>query len=56
MQVNVPVPFFLYDYEGNLVKIVDLEIPVMRIAAEEKDNTLYAIGVNPDFILVKYDL
>lgn len=51
-----PRTVFLYNYEGNLVKIVDLGIPVMRIAAEEKDNTLYAIGVNPDFILVKYVL
>lgn len=51
-----PHTVFLYDYEGNLVKIIDLGIPVMRIAAEEKDNTLYAIGVNPDFVLVKYEL
>lgn len=51
-----PQTVFLYDYDGNLVKIVHLGIPVMRIAAEEKDNTLYAIGVNPDFVLVKYDL
>lgn len=51
-----PHTVFLYDYDGNLVKIVDLGIPVMRIAAEEKNNTLYAIGVNPDFVLMKYDL
>lgn len=51
-----PRTVFLYDYDGNLVKIVDLGIPVMRIAAESKDNTLYAIGVNPDFVLVKYEL
>lgn len=51
-----PHTVFLYDYDGNLVKIVDLGIPVMRIASEENNNTLYAIGVNPDFALVKYDL
>lgn len=51
-----PHHVFLYDYEGNLVKIVDLGIPVMRIAAEEKDNTMYAIGANPEYALVKYEL
>ena len=51
-----PHTVFLYDYDGNLVKIVDLGIPVMRIASEEQSNTLYAIGVNPDFVLVKYEL
>ena len=51
-----PRTVFLYDYDGNLVKIVDLGIPVMRIASEEQSNTLYAIGVNPDFVLVKYEL
>ena len=51
-----PRTVFLYDYDGNLVKSVDLGIPVMRIASEEQSNTLYAIGVNPDFVLVKYEL
>ena len=33
-----PHTVFLYDYDGNLVKIVDLGIPVMRIASEEQSN------------------
>ena len=52
MQVNVPV----YDYNGKLLKIVDLGMPVMRIAADGRSNALYAIGVNSDFVLAKYDL
>lgn len=51
-----PHTVFLYDYDGNLVKIVDLGIPVMRIAADCQDNVLYAIGADPDYILVKYEL
>lgn len=51
-----PRTVFLYDYDGHLVKIVDLGMPVMRIAADRGDNTLYAIGVNPEFALVKYEL
>lgn len=51
-----PHTVFLYDYKSNLVKIIDLGIPVIRIAADRTSNTLYAIGVNPDYILVKYEL
>lgn len=51
-----PHTVFLYDYDSQLVKIVDLGIPVMRIAADRSSNTLYAIGVAPDFVLVKYKL
>ncbi len=51
-----PHTVFLYDYEGSLIKIVDLGIPVMRIAADCQNNVLYAIGANPDYVLVKYEL
>ncbi len=51
-----PRTVFLYDYDSNLVKIIDLGMPVMRIAADRKSNTFYAIGVNPEFIIAKYDL
>lgn len=51
-----PRTVFLYDFDGHLLKIVDLDMPIMRIAANGKSNSLYAIGVNPDFVLVKYDL
>lgn len=47
---------FLYDYDGNLKKIVDLGYPVLRIAADIKNNILYAIVVMEDFVLVKYEL
>lgn len=51
-----PRTVFLYDYSGNLIKIIDLGIPVMRIAADCQDNVLYAIGADPDYVLVKYEL
>ena len=51
-----PHTVFLYNYDGDLVKIVDLGMPVIRIAADRRSNTLYAIGVDPDYVLVKYDL
>lgn len=51
-----PHTVFLYDYDGNLVKIVDLGIPAMRIAADYRDNVLYVLGADPDYVLVKYEL
>ncbi|WP_291528967.1 hypothetical protein [Bacteroides sp. UBA939] len=51
-----PRTVFLYDYDGKLVKIVDLGIPIMRIAADSKDNVLYVLGADPDYVLVKYEL
>ena len=51
-----PRTVFLYDYEGNLRKIVDLGIPVMRIASDHRSNVLYAIGADPEYILVKFEL
>lgn len=51
-----PHSVFLYDFDSKLVKIVDLGIPVIRIAADRRSNTLYAIGADPDYMLVKYEL
>ena len=51
-----PRTVFLRDYDGNLLRIIDLGMPTMRITADPETNVLYAIGVNPEFTLAKYDL
>ena len=51
-----PRTVFLYDYDGNLRKIVNLGIPVMRIAADHRSNVLYAIGADPEYVLDKFEL
>lgn len=53
---KLPQTVFLYDYDLNLVKILDLGIPILRLAASPQKNQLYAIGVNPDFVLIKCEL
>ena len=53
---KLPQTLFLYDYKSNLRKIVDLDMPVLRIAADIKNNAVYAIVVNPDFMIVKCEL
>ena len=53
---QIPHLVYLYDYKGNLVKVVDLGMRVLRIASDRRSNTLYALGLNPDYMLVKYEL
>lgn len=53
---QLPHWVYLYDYKGNLVKVVDLGMRVIRIASDRRSNTLYALGLNPDYMLVKYEL
>ena len=53
---KIPQTIFLYDYKSNLKKIVHLHTPILRIAADTKSNTVYAIVINPDFTLVKCEL
>ena len=47
---------YLYDYGGSLVKVADLGVRVVRIASDRRSNTLYALVLNPDYMLVKYEL
>ncbi len=51
-----PRTVFLYDYTGCLLKIVDVGMPIMRIAANRNSNVLYMIGGNPDYVLAKCEL
>jgi hypothetical protein len=31
-------------------------MPLLRLATDPLDNTVYAIGINPDFVLVKFEI
>jgi hypothetical protein len=53
---KLPRALYLFDYSGQLVKICELEHPTLRIAADGKSNTLYAINVPDEFCIVKYEL
>ena len=52
----LPHTLFLYDYNSQLRKIIELGMPVVRIAADCRSNCVYAIGVNPEFVLIRYEL
>ncbi len=51
-----PHTLYLYDYELNLVKIIDTKVPICRLAGNEKSNTVYAIVTNPEYSIVKIEL
>lgn len=51
-----PQTIFLYDYELNLKKIVNLRMPIVRITGSATNNMVYAMVVNPEFTLVKCDV
>jgi hypothetical protein len=47
---------YLYDYDLNLKKIINLKMPILRIAANAKSNVLYAIVANPEYAIIKFSL
>lgn len=51
-----PQTLYLYDYDLNLKKIVDIGMPIVRITGNENTNTVYAIVINPEFSIVKIEL
>lgn len=53
---KLPTTLFLYNYKGELQKIVDVGIPLLRIAGDIESNDLFAFGVDPEFVLMKCEL
>ena len=47
---------FVYDYNGNLLKILKCKVSFGRIAGNKNTNDVYAIVPNPDFMLVKISI
>lgn len=53
---KAPHTVFVYDHDFNLIKIVDVNMPIIRIAANGDSNEVYLVGVNPEFCIAKLDL
>lgn len=51
---QLPQTIFLYNYNLELVKIINLGMPILRIASNPKEKTIYLIGLKDDFVLAKY--
>ncbi|MCM1030124.1 MAG: hypothetical protein NC410_01595 [Oscillibacter sp.] len=50
---NLPSTLCLYDYHFRLQHIIDLEVPLLRLAADSRSNTLYAIAVNEGYSIIQ---
>lgn len=53
---KTPHTIFVYDHNLDIKKIIDIGMPVFRIAADYASNEVYLIGVNPDFCIVTFQI
>lgn len=53
---KLPKTVFVYNRDLELLKIVDTDIPLIRIAADGSDNTVYAIGIESDHQLLRFEI
>ena len=53
---TAPKAVYLFNYEGQLMHILDLATHTSRLAADGQSNTFYAVSLEPDYSIVKYDL
>jgi len=53
---RLPHTLFIYDYEMNLEKIVNVGFPIIRINSDGATNEIYFIGANPELCIGKLTL
>ncbi len=53
---KLPQTLFLYSYEGELQKIVNMKTPLLRVGGDFSDNMIYAINADPEFNLIRINL
>lgn len=47
---------FVYNYKGDLLKIINTEIPISRIDGNINNDIIYTISANPDYILTSLNI
>lgn len=52
----LPHSLFVYDYKFNLCKIINLKLPILRLAGNVASDDLCAIVANPEFEIIKLSL
>lgn len=50
---QLPYTMFLYDYDFNLKKIINLNMPLLRITGNSLSNTVYLIGLDGSYSIAK---
>lgn len=52
----LPHSLFIYDYDLNLLKIINMPFPLLRLCGDIDSESIYAIAANPEFMIIKLDL
>ena len=53
---SIPSSLFVYDYNLNLKKIINMPFRMLRLCGDVESNTVYAMAINPEFELISIDL
>lgn len=53
---NVPHTVYVFDYNLNLIKIADLNMPVLDIKSTVENNTLYIVGIKDSYCIAECDI
>jgi len=53
---KLPHTVFLYNYDLELKRIINIGMPILRLSADPTDNLVYAITINPDFTIIKFKI
>ena len=53
---TLPKSLFVYDYKLNLKKVINMPFHLLRLCGDTETNTVYAIGLNPEFELISIKL
>lgn len=53
---RLPHSLFVYDYNLELKKIINMPVPMLRLCGDYQTNTIYAMCVDPEFKLISIDI
>lgn len=53
---QLPQSLFVYDYKARLTRIINMKLPVVRLAGDLNTNNIYAIIANPEFCIIRLSI
>ena len=53
---TLPRSLFVYDYDLNLKKIINMPFPLLRLCGDVNSNCIYAVAIDPEYMIIKINL
>lgn len=53
---TLPRSLFVYDYDLNLKKVINMPFPLLRVCGDLQTNMVYAISINPEYEVISINL